>query len=170
MIRRPPRSTLFPYTTLFRSLADETDALGAPRHRHFVHPGHRLEVAVLDEQQGVGDRRPARSVDQGGAFQGDDALARRLAARGREEERATGGESPAAHGLGSCEVWSCRICQRSPRFSSTRLKGPLATTSSPRWSANRAVQSARSVVRGRTCTSSKVRESRDFPGAKYAAW
>src|SRR5690242_20799691 len=57
MIRRPPRSTLFPYTTLFRSLADETDALGAPRHRHFVHPGHRLEVAVLDEQQGVGDRR-----------------------------------------------------------------------------------------------------------------
>src|SRR3712207_7000930 len=25
MIRRPPRSTLFPYTTLFRSLAEETD-------------------------------------------------------------------------------------------------------------------------------------------------
>src|SRR2546422_3089693 len=24
MIRRPPRSTLFPYTTLFRSLADQT--------------------------------------------------------------------------------------------------------------------------------------------------
>src|SRR2546429_2757971 len=29
MIRRPPRSTLFPYTTLFRSIADET-------HRNFV--------------------------------------------------------------------------------------------------------------------------------------
>src|SRR2546426_7821986 len=26
MIRRPPRSTLFPYTTLFRSVADELDA------------------------------------------------------------------------------------------------------------------------------------------------
>src|SRR3712207_8645980 len=25
MIRRPPRSTLFPYTTLFRSLAEEVD-------------------------------------------------------------------------------------------------------------------------------------------------
>src|SRR3712207_8161143 len=25
MIRRPPRSTLFPYTTLFRSAADRTD-------------------------------------------------------------------------------------------------------------------------------------------------
>src|SRR2546430_10002775 len=28
MIRRPPRSTLFPYTTLFRSKIEETIALG----------------------------------------------------------------------------------------------------------------------------------------------
>src|SRR3712207_7633011 len=28
MIRRPPRSTLFPYTTLFRSLAHALEALG----------------------------------------------------------------------------------------------------------------------------------------------
>src|SRR2546425_6786883 len=28
MIRRPPRSTLFPYTTLFRSLVDPIDDLG----------------------------------------------------------------------------------------------------------------------------------------------
>src|SRR3989475_7993627 len=35
MIRRPPRSTLFPYTTLFRSLRVEGDAaLGAGKHRH----------------------------------------------------------------------------------------------------------------------------------------
>src|SRR2546429_2617446 len=27
MIRRPPRSTLFPYTTLFRSTADNTSAI-----------------------------------------------------------------------------------------------------------------------------------------------
>src|SRR3712207_9495206 len=32
MIRRPPRSTLFPYTTLFRSLRDEEGALaGQPQ-------------------------------------------------------------------------------------------------------------------------------------------
>ena len=30
MIRRPPRSTLFPYTTLFRSLAAEIDATSWP--------------------------------------------------------------------------------------------------------------------------------------------
>src|SRR5260370_15459771 len=42
MIRRPPRSTLFPYTTLFRSLLDEP-LVG--RHRPW-----RLE-AVLDAHQ-----------------------------------------------------------------------------------------------------------------------
>src|SRR5258708_24217466 len=36
MIRRPPRSTLFPYTTLFRSLSPNTDstiALWKPKHQ-----------------------------------------------------------------------------------------------------------------------------------------
>src|SRR3712207_7178483 len=36
MIRRPPRSTLFPYTTLFRSDAGEGGRRPAPRHRHGV--------------------------------------------------------------------------------------------------------------------------------------
>src|SRR5690348_17991519 len=31
MIRRPPRSTLFPYTTLFRSYADRQHRRGRPR-------------------------------------------------------------------------------------------------------------------------------------------
>src|SRR5256885_12523054 len=41
MIRRPPRSTLFPYTTLFRSLA--ADDVG-------VLPAVRAEQAVLERQ------------------------------------------------------------------------------------------------------------------------
>src|SRR2546430_13360448 len=32
MIRRPPRSTLFPYTTLFRSLHQPGRLIGAERH------------------------------------------------------------------------------------------------------------------------------------------
>src|ERR1039458_8541388 len=40
MIRRPPRSTLFPYTTLFRSELDELhvrdQGARAPRHRHTI--------------------------------------------------------------------------------------------------------------------------------------
>src|SRR2546425_3625940 len=38
MIRRPPRSTLFPYTTLFRSLG-----LVHPRHADAATAGHCLE-------------------------------------------------------------------------------------------------------------------------------
>src|SRR3712207_8837515 len=36
MIRRPPRSTLFPYTTLFRSVGDLADQRGGVRQRHVV--------------------------------------------------------------------------------------------------------------------------------------
>src|SRR2546426_6412080 len=32
MIRRPPRSTLFPYTTLFRSHIDPHNRVGVPEH------------------------------------------------------------------------------------------------------------------------------------------
>src|SRR3712207_7776977 len=41
MIRRPPRSTLFPYTTLFRSRVAEGDAAGD----HDVRAGLLLELA-----------------------------------------------------------------------------------------------------------------------------
>src|SRR2546425_10808417 len=45
MIRRPPRSTLFPYTTLFRSLADPTinDILVNSHAQVFVERNGRLE-------------------------------------------------------------------------------------------------------------------------------
>src|SRR3712207_7728025 len=49
MIRRPPRSTLFPYTTLFRSPVDEA---AAHRHRRAVGgggEGHRVAVGVDPE-------------------------------------------------------------------------------------------------------------------------
>src|SRR3712207_7977300 len=46
MIRRPPRSTLFPYTTLFRSRE-------APLHRLHVEDGHvRLDGPRLPRQRG----------------------------------------------------------------------------------------------------------------------
>src|SRR2546422_8279967 len=53
MIRRPPRSTLFPYTTLFRS------AEGEPRSNHEVRP-QRLECrgeAGAAQAEGDGDER-----------------------------------------------------------------------------------------------------------------
>src|SRR3989442_9821754 len=43
MIRRPPRSTLFPYTTLFRSL-DQVEAV----HLAVVHSDDRTQPVVTD--------------------------------------------------------------------------------------------------------------------------
>src|SRR2546430_6927327 len=67
MIRRPPRSTLFPYTTLFRSLErparlaavdgpgagalrQEGEALGTPRHRPVQAPVARSEEHTSELQ------------------------------------------------------------------------------------------------------------------------
>src|SRR5206468_8222920 len=65
MILRPPRSTLFPYTTLFRSVPDQW-TLGACLH----HRGRDLAVDAVHHPDDVG--RPAN------------ASRRRL--RGRSEE------------------------------------------------------------------------------------
>src|SRR5690348_17992799 len=40
MIRRPPRSTLFPYTTLFRSLRDPHALYASDYHRGRARRGH----------------------------------------------------------------------------------------------------------------------------------
>src|SRR5258705_3020984 len=51
MIRRPPRSTLFPYTTLFRS-AGQRHAVGQHRDgfRGGEHPGRGLELVLRSEE------------------------------------------------------------------------------------------------------------------------
>src|SRR3989454_12677424 len=59
MIRRPPRSTLFPYTTLFRSEGQRTPrASEAPRE-----PLHRLAGADLEHV--AGREEPPSVVDRG---------------------------------------------------------------------------------------------------------
>src|SRR5690348_18484474 len=55
LIRRPPRSTLFPYTTLFRS----DDAVLRRQRRH-AHPEHdRVRALHLDRARD-GDRKSTR--------------------------------------------------------------------------------------------------------------
>src|SRR3712207_6954919 len=72
MMRRPPRSTLFPYTTLFRS------HLGG---RAEDQPGPRLGDA------GLGERRPSRAELGGVALQhGQDAVRAHAAQQPRSEE------------------------------------------------------------------------------------
>src|SRR2546430_10807232 len=47
MIRRPPRSTLFPYTTLFRSRSYALDAI-SPKALVFLHPDDAAELGLAD--------------------------------------------------------------------------------------------------------------------------
>src|SRR2546426_8387474 len=55
MIRRPPRSTLFPYTTLFRSIAngDGVDALGwdASQKLIYIPAGRDSDVTVVRSEE-----------------------------------------------------------------------------------------------------------------------
>src|SRR5687767_15611752 len=56
MIRRPPRSTLFPYTTLFRSLVKKCDAVPHPECRLNVvgdHHGSYIELGLKVHDQVV---------------------------------------------------------------------------------------------------------------------
>src|SRR3712207_8877323 len=95
MIRRPPRSTLFPYTTLFRSvvlLEDEADVLLVERDAllgaHRVHGLAEEEVlplpAVVEhaedrEQRALaGARRPHRSEEHTSELQSRQYLVCRL--------------------------------------------------------------------------------------------
>src|SRR2546422_8589448 len=58
MIRRPPRSTLFPYTTLFRSGAARLSPRARPARRH--HALDRPAAALLDRRSSERLRRAAR--------------------------------------------------------------------------------------------------------------
>src|SRR2546426_6525596 len=54
MIRRPPRSTLFPYTTLFRSLGELRRRQAGHARREVVAQREQLAVEVEEADQAVG--------------------------------------------------------------------------------------------------------------------
>src|SRR2546427_3417910 len=64
MIRRPPRSTLFPYTTLFRSAEPPPGARGRPRalpHERARPEGHRARRGPLPDARGPLPRSRTRA-------------------------------------------------------------------------------------------------------------
>src|SRR3712207_7432525 len=80
MIRRPPRSTLFPYTTLFRSVVvgtirtDEWDSDQGRRSR----PQIRAEAVAPNLARGVADFRRTRSEEHTSELQSRQYLVCRL--------------------------------------------------------------------------------------------
>src|SRR2546422_5486276 len=122
MIRRPPRSTLFPYTTLFRSHTAAGDGfalvvvrLGAPpldagahlavralegaaRLRENVGPGITTRDPVCLVHEGLREIPHAADVDE---LHGDCGLARLPFGRGADRDRAlgdSGDEAARGHG------------------------------------------------------------------------
>src|SRR2546427_4027628 len=80
MIRRPPRSTLFPYTTLFRSawLAAVQQAVAAiaAQKADLLHGGQQLAAGGL--QAPLGDHDGARSEEHTSELQSQSNLVCRL--------------------------------------------------------------------------------------------
>src|SRR3712207_8338298 len=67
MIRRPPRSTLFPYTTLFRSVADERRYVAELVHVEIDHTsrearGHREPLVALQPRHVRGRHQDRKST------------------------------------------------------------------------------------------------------------
>src|SRR3712207_7639208 len=67
MIRRPPRSTLFPYTTLFRSVHQDPERLVLPRHeRDGVSSERRvIHLRLRRDRVGLGAERVRDDVGVG---------------------------------------------------------------------------------------------------------
>src|SRR5256885_8757865 len=108
MIRRPPRSTLFPYTTLFRSLGSRSEA-GWHRQRDFRRAGaaHRSRPGRIQESEAQSSAAPRPRV-----------RCRRLRLRPRSEEHTSELQSP-------CNL-VCRLLLE-------KKKGSPLNRMSPRW-------------------------------------
>src|SRR5688572_32687613 len=88
MIRRPPRSTLFPYTTLFRSRHDHPAVLQRADRRR----------ALCPLQEGVG-----RSEEHTSELQSQSNLVCRLLLEKKKKWRRTSTPSPSPNG--SLRLW-----------------------------------------------------------------
>src|SRR2546422_5374615 len=105
MIRRPPRSTLFPYTTLFRSFEDvgRVEDCGAVHRQHRFRPKHQPAVHPDLEVRhpwllSAASLSPVILLDHGGGAEG------------------RGGGAPAARDRSACA--SCK------RFVALMVRGP----------------------------------------------
>src|SRR3989454_5709753 len=89
MIRRPPRSTLFPYTTLFRSQEDVWEFVGTLPLPDEENPHHLF--AIIEAQASVGVAGLVRSQALGGT---DFELLCALRSEARSEEHTSELQSP----------------------------------------------------------------------------
>src|SRR5258708_27326445 len=86
MIRRPPRSTLFPYTTLFRSPRSQTPSNSEVESGCIVdHPAGTVNVGSLGKSVDLGGRSIIRSEEHTSELQSPDHLVCRLLLEKKKE-------------------------------------------------------------------------------------
>src|SRR3712207_7015966 len=85
MIRRPPRSTLFPYTTLFRSQLEDRPRLVEVGDGAVAVEGHLR--GVVEVELGPVERRPARSEEHTSELQSRQYLVCRLLLEKKKKNR-----------------------------------------------------------------------------------
>src|SRR3712207_7183772 len=82
MIRRPPRSTLFPYTTLFRSRKERLPVaaalLGPQRPGGLLHGAHRGDLGQAPDHGALSQRDRDRSEEHTSELQSRQYLVSRL--------------------------------------------------------------------------------------------
>src|SRR5258708_24789796 len=91
MIRRPPRSTLFPYTTLFRSLPSDTVCSGTPSSAILPSALPSWESRTMSSfvgWQGARQDRARRSEEHTSELQSPDHLVCRLLLEKKNQVRA----------------------------------------------------------------------------------
>src|SRR5438309_4265004 len=95
MIRRPPRSTLFPYTTLFRSL-DEVDAADVP----MVEVYNKCDALTPDERRRLTDLDPSAVCISALTGEGVDEIVETMTSRLALDDlvHALAGQGGDAHG------------------------------------------------------------------------
>src|SRR2546426_3276009 len=106
MIRRPPRSTLFPYTTLFRSdhIVDHTAEIAGDRAEQRANRGRDADHSEADEKRNArAGQRPCQNVSS-----------QLVEAKGVE---------PARTGEAQCEILRSRVERRKRRTDNRRQRG-----------------------------------------------
>src|SRR5437763_6915966 len=89
MLRRPPRSTLFPYTTLFRSLRKAPDDFGFGKRRRC----RRLGLVADADNMMVGRRGHGRSEEHTSELQSPMYLVCRLLLEKKKKKNRNRGSS-----------------------------------------------------------------------------
>src|SRR5258708_16089404 len=85
MIRRPPRSTLFPYTTLFRSRRDSQKRMITFQYGDQLQIGHRIQHGPI--QSSFSPANQKRSEEHTSELQSPDHLVCRLLLEKKKKKR-----------------------------------------------------------------------------------